>query len=247
MDAQTKATKLVKKEEEAELQGEGAGEQPERSVEATSDKSKPIRKEFPKIIPTHQKREMMKEIRREVRLELLKKVKQQRKKEGKTEFKRLKVDFEPSEVLETGIFVHKTDGFVQLSMKPLYLGKEYFAINAIPCPQSTCDFDVLITQGTVRVGVIDDNSLKRIVMKNTITLCTMKKRLKIGEEYVKIETELGVGSRVRLMVCVGTRKFRLYINEEKEITCDFPDELFRSGRVYFYVELLHSGSVKILK
>lgn len=97
-------------------------------------------------------------------------------------------------------------------MKPLYMGKEYFAINTYPCPQSTCDFEVLITSGTVRLGIVDDNSLKKITMKHSISLCTMKKRLKVGEDYFKISNDIPANSKIRLMVCVSTRKFRVYIN-----------------------------------
>lgn len=96
-------------------------------------------------------------------------------------------------------------------MKPLYMGKEYFAINNIPCPQSTCDFEVLITSGTVRLGIVNDNTLRKIIMKNSITVCTSRKRLKVGEDYFDLKG-MPAGTRVRLMVCVSTRKFRVYIN-----------------------------------
>lgn len=107
--------------------------------------------------------------------------------------------------------MHNTEDYTQLSMKPLYMGREYFAINDIPCPQSTCDFEVLITSGTVRLGIVNDNTVRKIIMRNSITLCTMKNRLKVGDEYFALR-EVGAGTRVRLMVCVSTRKFRLYIN-----------------------------------
>jgi hypothetical protein len=60
--------------------------------------------------------------------------------------------------------------------------------------------------------------------------------------------ELGgmeTGSKVRMMLCVATRKFRVYVNGEKRITCDFPPTLH--GTVYFYAELLGTGCVKILR
>lgn len=91
------------------------------------------------------------------------------------------------------------------------MGKEYFAINNIPCPQSTCDFEVLITSGTVRLGIVNDNTLRKIIMKNSITVCTLRKRLKVGEDYFDLKG-MPAGTRVRLMVCVSTRKFRVYIN-----------------------------------
>ena len=127
------------------------------------------------------------------------------------ELKPVRVDFTPFELLDTGIFVHNTAEYTQLSMKPLYLGKEYLAINGYSCPQSTCDFEVLVTSGVVRLGIVDDNSVRKIIMKHSISLCTLNRRLKVGEEYFKLP-DMPPGTRIRLMVCVSTRKFRVYIN-----------------------------------
>lgn len=142
--------------------------------------------------------------------------------------------------------MHNTEEYTQLSMKPLYMGKNYFAINSQPCPQSTCDLEVLITSGKVRLGIVSDNALRSIVLRNSITLCTKKSRLKVGEESFGVR-EAPAGTKVRLMVCVSTRKFRVYINNTKEKTCDFPAALLRAPRIYFYVELLQAGCVRILR
>jgi hypothetical protein len=133
----------------------------------------------------------------------------------------------PAELLHTCLFVHSTDQYVQVALKPLFDSHETLAINTFPCPASACDFEVQLV-GAARLGLVCSNSLRRVVVKQSITLNTASGRLWVGPESHRVTASMEAGSRVRLLVCLASRKFRIYVDGRKQVTADVPALLARS-------------------
>jgi hypothetical protein len=119
------------------------------------------------------------------------------------------------------------------------------AINTYPCPASTCAFEVQLL-GPVRLGLLPSNCLKRVMMKQSVTFNTQSGRVWMGSETRHVGP-LEAGKTVKLLLCLASRKFRIYEDGRKVMTGDVPALLARAEKVYFYVELLGSGCVRVLK
>lgn len=83
-------------------------------------------------------------------------------------------------MLDTGVFVHRTPEFVQLSIKPLFNGKEKIAINTYPCPPETCVFEILL-EAKAKLGLVSSNDIKMVALKQSVTLSTKTGKLWIGQ------------------------------------------------------------------
>lgn len=75
------------------------------------------------------------------------------------------------------------------------------------------------------MGLVTNNQLRRVPLTHSITLHSEKQQLRVGACRQRVAARMEAGSRVRLMVCVATGKFRVYVDGHKQATADFPPHL----------------------